>query len=209
VLLALDTSTAYISVAVYDAVADVVLASRDDVGPMKHGELLAPSIAACLLDAGLVRQDLTAIAVGVGPGPYTGLRVGVATARTMGLALQIPVHGVCSLDVLAHASGLTGSFVATSDARRKELFWAVYDGVGRVVGPYVDRPGSVPADGRVVGAGPVIYPDVFAYAEGPTYPLAADLARVVAGNHAELMDPEPIYLRRPDAVTPGPPKKVS
>jgi tRNA threonylcarbamoyladenosine biosynthesis protein TsaB len=209
VLLALDTSTAYISVAVYDAATDRVLASRDQVGPMKHGELLAPSITACLLDAGLERHDLTSVAVGVGPGPYTGLRVGVATARTIGLALAIPVYGVCSLDVLAHASGLTGSFVATSDARRKELFWAVYDGVGRVEGPYVDRPTSVPADGRVVGAGPVLYPEAFGYAEGPTYPVAADLARVVAGRLFELVEPEPIYLRRPDAVTPGPPKKVS
>jgi len=209
VLLAFDTSTAYISVAVYDADADQVLASRDEVGPMKHGELLAPSITSCLSEAGLVRQDLTAVVVGVGPGPYTGLRVGVVTARTLGLALEIPVYGVCSLDAMAHASGLSGLFVVTSDARRKELFWATYDEAGRVDGPHVDRPTSVPTDRPVVGAGPSLYPDVFGAGVGPVYPLAADLARVVAGELAELVDAEPIYLRRPDAVTPGPPKKVT
>jgi len=209
VLLAFDTSTAYISVAVYDADTDRVLAARDEVGPMKHGELLAPSITSCLSEAGLVRQDLTAVVVGVGPGPYTGLRVGVVTARTLGLALEIPVYGVCSLDAMAHASGLCGLFVVTSDARRKELFWATYDEAGRLDGPHVDRPTSVPTDRPIVGAGPSLYPDVFGAGVRPLYPLAADLARVVAGERAELVDPEPIYLRRPDAVTPGPPKKVT
>jgi tRNA threonylcarbamoyl adenosine modification protein YeaZ len=209
-LLAIDTSTAYVSVAVYHVDADSVPASRDEVGPMKHGELLAPSIDEVLREAGLVRQDLTAVVVGVGPGPYTGLRVGVATARTLGFALEIPVYGVCSLDVMAFSSRLEEPFVVTSDARRKELFWAAYDESGaRIEGPHVDRPGEVPDDRVVVGAGPVLYPDRFERAAGPAYPLAEDLARVVAAERAELVDPEPIYLRRPDAVTPGPPKKVS
>jgi tRNA threonylcarbamoyladenosine biosynthesis protein TsaB len=133
----------------------------------------------------------------------------VVTARALGLALDIPVYGVCSLDAMAFAAGLSGLFVVTSDARRKELFWATYDQAGRLDGPHVDRPGSVPPDRPVVGAGPLLYPDVFAAGLGPAYPLAADLARVVAEERAELVDPEPIYLRRPDAVTPGPPKKVS
>ncbi len=197
-LLALDTSTAYISVAVYDAEAGRVLAERDQVGPMQHGELLAPTITECLASAGLVRQDLTAIAVGVGPGPYTGLRVGVVTARTLGLALEIPVYGVCSLDAIAFDQGRTDAFVVTTDARRKELFWAAYDEQGRVEGPHVDRPAEVPSDRPVIGL-----------PGEPVYPSAAALARVVAGEHFELVDPEPVYLRRPDAVTPGPPKKVS
>ncbi|HET7689948.1 MAG TPA: tRNA (adenosine(37)-N6)-threonylcarbamoyltransferase complex dimerization subunit type 1 TsaB [Nocardioidaceae bacterium] len=208
-LLALDTSTAYISVAVYDADTDRVLAARDQVGPMQHGELLAPSITECLAEAGMVRQDLTAIVAGVGPGPYTGLRVGIVTARTMGFALDIPVYGVCSLDAMAVASGLGGSFVVTSDARRKELFWARYESGARMEGPFVDRPGDVPSDGPVVGLGPSLYPDHFDESAAPSYPLAAHLARAVAAERVEIVDAEPIYLRRPDAVTPGPPKKVS
>ena len=197
-LLALDTSTAYISVAVYDADADRVLASLDQVGPMQHGELLAPSINDCLSEAGLVRQDLSAVVVGVGPGPYTGLRVGVVTARTLALALDLPAYGVCSLDAIAVEAGLEGSYVVTTDARRKELFWARYDRGQRVAGPFVDRPAQLPTDVPVLGL-----------PGDPVYPRAASLARVVAGEQAELVDPEPIYLRRPDAVTPGPPKKVS
>jgi len=241
VLLALDTSTASITVCVYDEDDDVVLASRDGLGPMKHGELLAPAIADSLAEAGVARQDLTAIVVGVGPGPYTGLRVGVVTARTLGYALEIPVYGVCSLDALARAAiadgpagGLAEPFVVTTDARRKELFWASYDESGaRLDGPFVDRPVDLPADlladplvgslsdplvdregdgniGRpVVGAGPTIYPTLFARGRGPRDPLAADLARLVAAEATELVDPEPVYLRRPDAVAPGKPKPVS
>lgn len=197
-LLALDTSSAYISVAVYDADADLVLASRDGVGPMQHGELLAPTITACLASAGMVRQDLTAIVVGVGPGPYTGLRVGVVTARTLGLALDLPVYGVCSLDAIALDHPQQGAFVVATDARRRELFWAAYDERGRVDGPHVDRPADLPTDRPVIGLpGDAVLPS------------AAALARAVAAESAELVDPEPIYLRRPDAVTPGPPKKVS
>src|SRR3712207_8568560 len=97
---------------------------------MQHGEQLAPMISRALADAGALRQDVTAVAVGVGPGPYTGLRVGIVTARTFALVLGIPVYGVCSLDVLAAAAvdgGVGEPFLATTDARRKELFWAGYD----------------------------------------------------------------------------------
>lgn len=180
---------------------------------MQHGELLAPMINDALARVGAVRQDVAAVAVGVGPGPFTGLRVGVVTARTLGLALGIPVYGVCSLDVLAARAvdaGVTEPFVATIDARRKELFWASYDEAGgRLDGPFVDRPAVVDAAGLVVGAGPVLYPEQFSRGAGPTAPDAATLALVVAEERAELVDPEPVYLRRPDAAVPGPPKRVS
>jgi tRNA A37 threonylcarbamoyladenosine modification protein TsaB len=111
-------------------------------------------------------------------------------------------------------AGVAEPFLATLDARRKELFWAAYDEEGRRVdGPHVDRPAAVlernPDGVLVVGAGPVLHPDLFLRSAGPTGPSAATLALVVAEERAELVDPEPVYLRRPDAVAPGPPKKVS
>src|SRR5688500_10903455 len=98
---------------------------------MKHGEQLAPLIEQALHQAGIARQDLTAIAVGVGPGPYAGLRVGLVTARTLSYVLEIPVQGVCSLDVLAIEAVDTGAvtakkFLVATDARRKEVYVAHY-----------------------------------------------------------------------------------
>lgn len=210
-LLALDTSTPLVSVALADAgaVLDVAISER----PMQHGELLAPMVAAALDRLGAVRKDVTSVAVGVGPGPYTGLRVGLVTARVFGLALGVPVCGVGSLDVLAAAAvdaGITEPFLATLDARRKELFWAEYDAEGRRVrGPFVDRPADIPGGRLVVGAGPEMFPGVFGRTAGPLGPDAATMARVVAAQRVELLDPEPIYLRRPDVTAPGPRKRVS
>ena len=210
-LLALDTSTPLVSVALHDD--GRVLHAATSEQPMKHGEQLAPMIAGALERVGAIRQDVTAVAAGVGPGPYTGLRVGLVTARTLGLALGIPVYGACSLDVLAvravDEGVVMGSFLGTIDARRKDLFWASYDEVGRRLdGPHVDRPTELPSV-PVVGAGPVLYPAVLGHGTGPQTPDAATLATAVAEERVELVDPEPIYLRRPDATAPGPPKKVS
>ena len=209
-LLALDTSTPLVSVALH--VDGQVVDAATSEQPMKHGEQLAPMVAAALDRAGAVRQDVTAVAAGVGPGPFTGLRVGLVTARTLGLALGIPVYGACSLDVLALRAVDTGvdePFLATIDARRKELFWASYDEEGRRLdGPHVDRPDAL-LQLLVVGAGGGLYPDVFPRVAGPSAPDAATLAMAVAEERLELLDPEPIYLRRPDATVPGPPKRVS
>jgi len=211
VLLALDTSTPLVSVALAEDGAVVTRATSER--PMQHGEQLAPMISRALADAGALRQDVTAVAVGVGPGPYTGLRVGIVTARTFALVLGIPVYGVCSLDVLAAAAvdaGVAEPFLATTDARRKELFWAAYDEAGaRTGGPSVGRPDALPGDLLVVGSGPSLYPSAFARTAGPTQPDAATLALVVTEERAELLDPEPIYLRRPDAAVPSAPKRVS
>lgn len=210
-LLALDTSTPLVSVALHDDTRVLAAATSDH--PMQHGEQLAPMVAAALDRAGVTRHDISAVVAGVGPGAFTGLRVGLVTARALGLALGVPVHGVSSLDVLAAAAaedGVDERFVATIDARRKELFWAVYDESGRRVdGPHVNRPAELPDDLLVVGAGPGLYPGVFETTAGPELPDAAVLARMVTWGGAELVDPEPVYLRRPDATVPGPPKKVS
>jgi tRNA threonylcarbamoyl adenosine modification protein YeaZ len=212
VLLAFDTATPFVTVALHDG-QDVVVELVSE-RPMKHGEQLAPLIAQALERAGIVRQDLTAIAVGVGPGPFTGLRVGLVTARTLGFVLEIPVYGVCTLDVLAieavDTRTVSGEFVVATDARRKEVYLARYDEDGaRLEGPLVDQPAVLATDRPAVGEGATLYPGAFPHPAGPSRPSAGWLARVVAGERAELCDPEPLYLRRPDAVAPGRPKPVT
>jgi tRNA threonylcarbamoyladenosine biosynthesis protein TsaB len=212
VLLAFDTATPHVTVALHDGedVAVELTAER----PMKHAEQLAPLIEQAMAQAGIVRQDLTAIAAGVGPGPFTGLRVGLVTARTLAFVLEIPVYGVCSLDVLAVEAADSGAvsteFVVATDARRKEVYLARYDERGnRLEGPVVDKPASLATDDVVVGEGGLLYPDAFPRRAGPAAPSAGWLARVVAEERAELCDPEPLYLRRPDAEAAHAPKRVS
>ena len=211
-LLALDTSSPQVCVALADG--EDVLVELVSEQTMTHGEQLAPLIVRALETAGLDRTDLTAIAVGVGPGPFTGLRVGLVTARTLGFVLGIPVHGVCSLDVLAAEAlgtgAVTSDFLVTTDARRTEVYWATYDATGaRLTDPAVDRPGDVETEHPVVGEGALLYPMAFPARVGPTRPSAGWLARAVAGGRVPVVEPEPLYLRRPDAVAPGPPKAVS
>ena len=206
-LLAFDTATATVTVALHDGL-DVVAEARADVA-MRHGEQLAPLIDRVLGEAGAVRQDLTALGVGVGPGPFTGLRVGLVTARTLGFVLEIPVYGVCTLDVLAveavDTGQVAGDFMVATDARRKEVYLASYDDTGRrLAGPFVLRPGDAATELPTAGAGPGLYPDAFPHAVDPTRPSAGWLARVVTDERAELVDPEPLYLRRPDADEPAP-----
>ena len=213
-LLAFDTATPAVTVALYDTERRLTLAARDRIDARRHGELLLPAIDEVLRAAGVGKERLGAIAVGAGPGPYTGLRVGLATAVALGHALGIPVHGVCTLDGIAHAArsaGLTVPFVAATDARRKEVYWARYDAQGvRVDGPRVDRPADIAEQVRglaAVGAGALLYPEVFA-APGPglpEYQSAAALADFAAAELAagrELPPPVPLYLRRPDAEVP-------
>ena len=211
-LLAFDTATPAVTVALHDG--ERVVASSTTVDAMRHGELLAPEIQAVLDEAWVPRQDVTAIAVGVGPGPFTGLRVGLVTARTLGAVLEIPVYGVCTLDVLAAEAVDTGTvdgpFLVATDARRKEVYWSSYDAEGRRLdGPHVSRPADVATDGPVVGRGALLFPDAFPHPVGPEHPDAGVLAAVVTDERVELLDPEPLYLRRPDAAAPGKPKRVS
>jgi tRNA threonylcarbamoyladenosine biosynthesis protein TsaB len=211
-----DTATPAVSVALHDGERVVSEAFATD--GRRHGELLAPMIAKVMADAGASRADLTAVAVGVGPGPYTGLRVGVVTARVLGAVLGIPVYGVCSLDVIAAgaASAAGGEFLVATDARRKEVYWARYDGAGaRLEGPLVGSAGSIPGAARlpVAGVGGQLYQGSFGTVTGPAYPDARTLCTIVAGagpaSAVPLLAAEPLYLRRPDAREPGPPKRVT
>jgi tRNA threonylcarbamoyladenosine biosynthesis protein TsaB len=210
-----DTATPAVSVAVHDGERVVAEASAAD--GRRHGELLMPMIAKVLADAGVSRADLSAVAVGVGPGPYTGLRVGVVTARVLGAVLGIPVHGVCSLDVIAAAVAPPAGreFLVATDARRKEVYWARYDAAGhRLEGPLVGPAAAIPgaADAFVAGAGGQLYRESFGEVIEPAYPAARTLCGIVAAQLAAgqpALAAEPLYLRRPDAKEPGRPKRVT
>ena len=208
-LLCFDTATPHVTVALHDGDSVVATYSSDEA--MRHGEMLAPGIAAVMRDVGAINTDISAIGVGVGPGPFTGLRVGLVTARTMAMALGIPTYGVCSLDIIAaqaQDAGLVDFLVAT-DARRKEVYLAAYDASGRIGEPEVRKPADAATDGIVVGRGGELYPDSFPGARPPADPDAAVLCDVIVRERFELLDPEPLYLRRPDAVIPAAPKKVT
>ena len=207
-LLALDTATPAVTVALHDGTD--VIASSSQVDARRHGELLLPAVDRLLAGAGLALDAVTGIVVGVGPGPYTGLRVGLTTADTFGLVLGVPVHGVCTLDGLAYAADIeSGPFVVATDARRKEVYWARYaDSRTRLTEPAVDRPADIAeqvAGVPAVGAGALLYPGTFPDAHEPEHVSAAALASLAAERLAageELPAPRPLYLRRPDAQVP-------
>lgn len=215
-VLAIDTSSAAVIAAVVEVCADevIVRAERATVNPRGHGELLAPAIAACLAEVGQRPDGMSAVVAGVGPGPFTGLRVGLVTAAALADALAIPAYGVCSLDAIAASAHADSELIVATDARRKEVYWARYDPAGRrTEGPHVSRPGEVATAGvrAMAGAGARQYQvDLGLPLRGGDYPGAAALvalaaARIRAGDPSEPLVPR--YLRHPDAV-PGPPKPV-
>ncbi|HEV8274386.1 MAG TPA: tRNA (adenosine(37)-N6)-threonylcarbamoyltransferase complex dimerization subunit type 1 TsaB [Streptosporangiaceae bacterium] len=211
-LLAFDTATPAVTVAVHDGAR--VLAHITTVDARRQGELLASHIEKVLAQAGVSLAGLTAIVAGVGPGPYTGLRTGLVTARVLGAALGIDVHGVCTLDVIASdavAAAAGRPFLVATDARRREVYWARYSPAGeRLSGPGVAAPASLPAGLPTAGEGAVAYPGL-GEPIAPRFPSAAALAGLAARRLAAgdgLLPPEPLYLRRPDARVPGPPKSV-
>ena len=214
-ILAFDTATPAVTVAVHDG-SDVV-AYESAVDARRHGELLAPAIATVLAKAGAQRGDVTQIAVGTGPGPYTGLRVGLVTARVLGSALGVPVDGVCTLDVIAAEARQAAAgreFIVATDARRREVYWARYAASGeRLSDPQVSLPSSVPPGRPVAGEGPVLHAELAATAiMEPRYPSAAQLAQIAADHLADGVPPGPaeaLYLRRPDAREPVRPKRVT
>ncbi|MFJ2739040.1 tRNA (adenosine(37)-N6)-threonylcarbamoyltransferase complex dimerization subunit type 1 TsaB [Streptomyces sp. NPDC087440] len=206
-LLAVDTATPAVTVALHDG--DSVVAETTRVDARRHGELLLPLIDETLRSAGRKLDAVTGLVVGVGPGPYTGLRVGLATAETFAFALGVPVHGLCTLDALAYATELDGPFAVATDARRKEVYWARYDDARtRTTEPAVDRPAEIAASLAglpVVGAGALLYPEAFPDAREPENVAASALASLAAEKLAagsDFLPPLPLYLRRPDAQVP-------
>jgi tRNA threonylcarbamoyl adenosine modification protein YeaZ len=206
-VLALDTATPASTAAVAEVTGAGMkgIAERRTVDARAHGELLAPEIAATLAEAGIRPRDLDAIVAGVGPGPFTGLRVGLATAASMAHALGLPTYGVSSLDALGLAAG-PGRVLVATDARRREVYWATYTDGKRTHDPDVARPADVVADAeRAVGAGALKYSEVFGLPidEILLYPPGVALVALAAGRIRSRAPSEPLtprYLRRPDAV---------
>ncbi len=234
-LLAIDTATGSITVALHDG--SRVLAQEDVARPQAHAEHLAPAIRAVLSVAGRRPAEITDVVAGTGPGPFTGLRVGLVTAATFAEAVGARLGGICSLDAIAHEVWLSGTaesrLLVATDARRKEVYWAAYRldeaGAHRVAGPDVGRAVDLPdavsvanapdgagdagiAEWPVAGRGPLLYPDAFGPALSILDVSAGALAhlavlRMRAGQ--ALDEPRPVYLRRPDAVPAAPRKLVT
>ncbi|MBY4213216.1 tRNA (adenosine(37)-N6)-threonylcarbamoyltransferase complex dimerization subunit type 1 TsaB [Rhodococcus fascians] len=211
-VLAVDTSTPAVTAGVVrlsDSAADgadvTTVATRIKVDARSHAEVLTPHILECLAEAGIVATDLAAVVVGVGPGPYTGLRVGMATAAAFGDALGLPVHGVCSLDAIAADVDESGSLLVVTDARRREIYWARYEAGVRVAGPDVIAPAELEHGGVDAVAGSASHAALFGLpVRDVQAPSPAGLVRVAATDIGSGTEPGPLvplYLRRPDAKT--------
>jgi tRNA threonylcarbamoyl adenosine modification protein YeaZ len=197
-VLAIDTATPVVTAGV---VADgELLAERVTVDPRAHAERITPNVLGALADAGRRMADLGAVVVGCGPGPFTGLRVGMATAAAYGHALGIPVYGVCSLDAIGGQT--SGETLVVTDARRREVYWARYREGIRTGGPAVDAPASVDPGGAQAVAGSPEHAALFGLPLcGPSYPTPIGLLGAVGEWSDNPVPLVPLYLRRPDAKT--------
>jgi len=191
ITLAIDTSTSRTSVAIVDQGALLWHGYRD--GATSHGSAVPALVSQALRIAPIVEQ----VVVGMGPGPFTGLRVGIAFARTFALSRVIPVIGICSLDAIAAQVREKDEFVVATDARRKEVYWARYRAGERIEGPHVDLPSVVAALGTpVFGEGAVKYS--IALTDEGQFPDMVALVNLA--ENADFHIDEPMYIRRPDAV---------
>ena len=176
-VLAIDTSTSKTSVAL---ICDgKVIFNQSHTDPLAHGEVLPKLVAQALL----LNNKIDLVAVGMGPGPFTGLRVGIAFAQSFALAAEIDWVGVCSLDAMA--AGINkGEFILSTDARRKERFWARYKDGLRITEPAVSNASELEKFGI-----PVLN-------EGEYYPDPVALAKIAQNSKSVE---QPIYIRKPDA----------
>ncbi|MEJ3653970.1 tRNA (adenosine(37)-N6)-threonylcarbamoyltransferase complex dimerization subunit type 1 TsaB [Actinomycetes bacterium KLBMP 9759] len=215
-VLALDTATPAVVAGVVELTSSGAAQRSVQVASdaRKHAELLMPGVLAACADAGVALREVDAVVAGIGPGPFTGLRVGMVTAAALGDALAVPVHGVCTLDAIAVGAG--EPLLVVTDARRREVYWAAYDAEGRrSSGPHVEAPATlvarIPELGVRAAAGesaqvtglPVRPPE----APSPAGLVAVAAAELLAGTVPGPL--EPLYLRRPDAQEPGGRKRVT
>lgn len=234
-VLALDTATQSVVVGVVEIgppaesgwYTSGVRAGRDVSSGNRHAETVGELIPEVLSDAGIAMPALAALVVGLGPGPFTGLRVGVMTAAALGDALGLPVYGVCTHDAIASMhKALAGSvpdgttmpaegLVVVTDARRRECYWTTYDAIGaRTGGPNVTRPADLRERPDWRPDALVIGDPAFSEALGTEIVAAQPdpMGLVLAATELAAGQPpaslQPLYLRRPDARPPGPRKRV-
>lgn len=235
-LLAIDTaSTTSVAVvrgeptgAADSAGAGQVLAERTTDSTTDHAERLSGAVAAVLAEAGVTPEQLSAIIVGVGPGPFTGLRIGMVAAAAYGYGWDKPVHGVMSLDALALTANqqlpAQTDFLVAADARRREVYWAHYRSRQApqqpqlIDGPGVGAAAEIPQQLRTLpafGPGVQLYPEAFGNVPGPAASQAGPVeqhgpagylglrgAAYLAAAPEELLPLEPLYLRESDAKLP-------
>ncbi|SRX91933.1 hypothetical protein MSP7336_00154 [Mycobacterium shimoidei] len=214
-VLTIDTATPAVTAGI--VADDQVLAEQVTIDARAHAERITPNVLAALASAEVAMADLDAVVVGCGPGPFTGLRVGMATAAAYGHALEIPVYGVCSLDAIGVLTD--GDTLVVTDARRREIYWARYHDGMRVDGPAVNAAADVdPGPARAVAGSPD-HAALFDLPRcDPVSPTPRGLVRAVtmragtarggAAPSAVAIDWSqapaplvPLYLRRPDAKT--------
>ncbi|WP_403022965.1 tRNA (adenosine(37)-N6)-threonylcarbamoyltransferase complex dimerization subunit type 1 TsaB [Salinibacterium sp. GXW1014] len=205
-LLSIDTS-AGTSVAVVDRDRGII-AELAESDTRRHAEVVGELIARCLEQAGVKVADLSGVAVGMGPGPFTGLRVGIAAAQAFALGAAKPLVRVVSHDAIAfqhYAAGSAGPLLVVTDARRREVYWSAYSGV--------DAEGLPVRSGEPALAAPAELPTD----AGVTRIDAAEVSAGAAGMLAELLyfhgrdfaGAEPLYLRSPDVTLSAGPKRVT
>jgi tRNA threonylcarbamoyl adenosine modification protein YeaZ len=202
-LLAIDTS-AGTSVAVVDREAGI-LAEHSSDDTRRHAEVIGQLIAACLTDSGVSIADLSGVVSGMGPGPFTGLRVGIAAARAFAFGAGKPVVPVASHDAIAF--GESGPFVVSTDARRSEFYWSAYEGADaagipiRAAGPSLvkatELEAVIPAGYRIIQARTVSAASL------------GLLAEALYANGRPFAADEPLYLRSPDVTLSAGPKRVT
>lgn len=231
-VLALDTATPMVTAGLVELPASGAprtVASRAHAD-RRHGELLMPAVRALCAESGRSLPEVDAVVVGAGPGPFTGLRVGIASAAALGHALDVPVHGVCSHDAIALAAAGVGeagaghpeagpdNLLVVTDARRREVYWAAYDPAARrLTGPTVEPPGTLAARLPELAVGTAVGDPAFTEQlglaiTGPAAATPAGLVGVAAAALRTGSEPapvEPLYLRRPDAVEPTGRKRVT
>ena len=205
-LLAIDTS-AGTSVAVVDP-SGRRLADRTTEDSRRHAEVIGPFLADVLAEAGITGADVTGVVAGMGPGPFTGLRVGIAAARTFAAARRVPFLPLVSHDAVAADLGHDGPVVVLTDARRREVYWSAYDADGtRVAGPGLAKPADL--DEAIRASRPeAVGWDRETAATIPARRLGALAAGRLASG-APFADDTPLYLRDPDVTMPGAPKRVA
>jgi tRNA threonylcarbamoyl adenosine modification protein YeaZ len=185
-----------------------VAAEATDSNPMRHAENIGTLIASCIEQAGVKPIEITDVAVGVGPGPFTGLRVGIAAAKMFAAGSKAKLHGVGSLDAIAFELGLEGPTLVISDARRSEVYFGLFQ---------AKSPNGFPRRLQVPAVAKQAQVESNLQSQGQPYELvqrpvsAASIGLLAIAMLSEGVNPEPIqanYLREPDA-TQAKPKKVS